>query len=99
MLGWSVLLLFLGWSEFFLGEFYVALSHFTRGSSIARRAGSAVLALELMVGEALGLLSRGRIAEALDVTDAAVEDARPLGTSGCTLGGRISSRASPGPAG
>ncbi|MDA0165227.1 AAA family ATPase, partial [Solirubrobacter ginsenosidimutans] len=75
------MLLFLGWSEFFLGEFSLALSHFSRGTSIARRAGSAVLALELMVGEALGLLSRGRIAEALDVTDAAVEDARPLGSA------------------
>ena len=43
--------------------------------------GSAVLALELMVGEALGLLARGRIAEALDVADGAVEDARPLGSA------------------
>jgi DNA-binding NarL/FixJ family response regulator len=75
------LLLFLGWAEYFLGEFEVALEHFTRGSAIARRAGSAVLALELMVGETLGLLARGRIAEALDVADAAVEDARPIGSA------------------
>ena len=54
------MLLFLGWSEYFLGEFALALEHFARGSAIARRAGSAVLALELMVGEALGLLARGR---------------------------------------
>ena len=63
------------------GEFALALEHFTRGTAIARRAGSAVLALELMVGEALGLLARGRIAEALDVADGAVEDARPLGSA------------------
>jgi DNA-binding CsgD family transcriptional regulator/tetratricopeptide (TPR) repeat protein len=75
------MLLFLGWSEYFLGEFALALEHFARGSAIARRAGSAVLALELMVGEALGLLARGRIAEALDVADGAVEDARPLGSA------------------
>ena len=75
------MLLFLGWAEFFLGEFALALEHFTRGTAIARRAGSAVLALELMVGEALGLLARGRIAEALDVADGAVEDARPLGSA------------------
>jgi ATP/maltotriose-dependent transcriptional regulator MalT len=76
-----VMLLFLGWSEFFLGEFAPALEHFTRGSAIARRTGSAVLALELMVGEALSLLARGRIAEALDVADGAVEDARPIGSA------------------
>ena len=75
------MLLFLGWSEYFLGEFALALEHFARGSAIARRAGSAVLALELMVGEALSLLARGRIAEALDVADGAVEDARPLGSA------------------
>jgi DNA-binding NarL/FixJ family response regulator/tetratricopeptide (TPR) repeat protein len=75
------MLLFLGWSEYFLGEFALALEHFARGSAIARRTGSAVLALELMVGEALSLLARGRIAEALDVADGAVEDARPLGSA------------------
>ncbi len=75
------MLLFLGWAQFFGGEYAIALEHFTRGTAIARRAGSAVLALELAVGEALGLLARGRIAEALDVADAAVEDARPLGSA------------------
>ncbi|WP_270028970.1 ATP-binding protein [Solirubrobacter phytolaccae] len=75
------MLLFLGWAQYFGGEFAVALEHFTRGTAIARRAGSAVLALELAVGEALGLLARGRIAEALDVADGAVEDARPLGSA------------------
>ena len=75
------MLLFVGWAQFFLGEFESALAHFARGTAIARRAGSAVLALELAVGEALGLLARGRITEALDVADAAVEDARPLGSA------------------
>ena len=75
------MLLFVGWAQFFLGEFESALAHFVRGTAIARRAGSAVLALELAVGEALGLLARGRITEALDVADAAVEDARPLGSA------------------
>ena len=75
------MLLFLGWAQFFGGEFAPALEHFARGTAIARRAGSAVLALELAVGEALGLLARGRIAEALDVADGAVEDARPLGSA------------------
>lgn len=75
------MLLFLGWAQYFGGEFAAALRHFTRGTAIARRAGSAVLALELAVGEALSLLARGRIAEALDVADGAVEDARPLGSA------------------
>ena len=75
------MLLFLGWAQYFRGEFALALEHFARGTAIARRAGSAVLALELMVGEALSLLARGRIAEALDVADGAVEDARPLGSA------------------
>ena len=75
------MLLFLGWSEYFLGAFAPALEHFARGTAIARRAGSAVLALELMVGEALSLLARGHIADALDVADGAVEDARPLGSA------------------
>ena len=75
------MLLFVGWAQFFLGEFESALAHFARGTAIARRAGSAVLALELAVGEALGLLARGRITEALDVADDAVEDARPLGSA------------------
>ena len=75
------MLLFVGWAQFFLGEFASALAHFARGTAIARRAGSAVLALELAVGEALGLLARGRITEALDVADDAVEDARPLGSA------------------
>ncbi len=73
--------LFLGWAQFFGGEFAPALEHFTRGTAIARRAKSAVLSLELAVGEALSLLARGRIAEALDVADGAVEDARPLGSA------------------
>ncbi|MDA0168215.1 AAA family ATPase [Solirubrobacter taibaiensis] len=75
------MLLFVGWAQFFLGEFESALAHFARGTAVARRAGSAVLALELAVGEALGLLARGRITEALDVADDAVEDARPLGSA------------------
>ena len=75
------MLLYLGWSQFFLGAFAVALEHFARGTAIARRTGSAVLALELMVGEALGLLARGRIAQALDVADGAVEEARSLGSA------------------
>jgi DNA-binding CsgD family transcriptional regulator len=75
------MLLFVGWAQFFLGEFESALTHFARGTAVARRGGSAVLALELAVGEALGLLARGRIAEALDVADGAVEDARPLGSA------------------
>jgi len=74
------MLLYLGWAEYFLGSCDAALEHFTRGTEVARAAGSAILLIELMVGEALALGARGRLAEALDVADGAVEDARLLGS-------------------
>ncbi len=66
-----------GWAQYFGGEFASALSHFARGCDHPPRRQHVVLALEnKTVGEALSLLARGRIAEALDVADGAVEDAR-----------------------
>ncbi|MDX6733127.1 MAG: hypothetical protein QOC54_3075 [Baekduia sp.] len=72
------MLLHLGWAEYFLGSFAEAEAHFARGTAVAGARGSAILSIELMVGEALSLAARGRIAEAIDVADAAVEDARVL---------------------
>ena len=74
------MILHLGWALFFLGDVERAHPLFARGSAVAAAGGSAVLVVELMVGEALSLSARGRVGEALEVADGAIEEARPLGS-------------------
>ncbi|HST40548.1 MAG TPA: AAA family ATPase, partial [Conexibacter sp.] len=73
-------LLYLGWTEWFTGRFASAASCFGRGVAIARASGRGALLTELMVGESVALSGAGRCAEAVDVADAAVEEARATGS-------------------
>lgn len=73
-------LLYLGWAEWFMGRFASAAACFTRGVAIARAGGQTALTTELMVGQSVALCGSGRVAEAVDVADAAVEEARGTGS-------------------
>ncbi|HEY4276976.1 MAG TPA: LuxR family transcriptional regulator [Conexibacter sp.] len=71
--------LYLGWTDWYLGRFASAAACFTRGVAIARADGRTALITELMVGQAVALCSSGRLAEAIDAADAAVEEAHGTG--------------------
>ncbi|MDW5598580.1 AAA family ATPase, partial [Conexibacter stalactiti] len=73
-------LLYLGWTEWFTGRFASAASCFGRGVAIARSSGRGALLTELMVGESVALSGAGRCTEAVDLADAAVEEARATGS-------------------
>ena len=73
-----------GWTECFMARFELARTHFAQGLRAARATGRAMLVIELMAGEAMALSCAGRIAEALDVADATLEEARMMG-NGHTL--------------
>jgi DNA-binding CsgD family transcriptional regulator len=77
-------LLYLGWAQWFLARFASSGVSFTRGVEIARASGRVALATELMVGRSLALCGSGQVAGAVDVADAAVEEARATG-NGSTL--------------
>jgi DNA-binding NarL/FixJ family response regulator len=72
-------LIYLGWAEWFMGRFEPAGRQFGRGLEVSRLSGRAALAIELMVGKTLALSGSGQMAEALDLADAAVEEARLMG--------------------
>jgi DNA-binding NarL/FixJ family response regulator len=72
-------LLYVGWAEWFMGRFSSSADRFGRGVAIARASGRTALSTELMVGQAVALGSGGRLAEAVDLADAAVEEARGTG--------------------
>lgn len=89
--------LYLGWAEWFMGRFGRAGGHFARGLAITRASGRAALVIELLVGQTLALSGCGRLTEALDVADAAVEEARLMGNEHtlvwrCSRSARRSSR-------
>ncbi|MCW2952514.1 MAG: family ATPase, partial [Conexibacter sp.] len=72
-------LLYLGWAQWFLTRFVSSGVSFARGIEISGASGRVALVTELMVGRSLALFGSGHVADAVDVADAAVEEARATG--------------------
>ncbi|MDO8201746.1 AAA family ATPase, partial [Conexibacter sp. CPCC 205762] len=72
--------LYLGWCDWFSGRFAAAAHSFERAVAIARASGRGALTTELLVGHAVALGSCGRLPEAVELADAAVEQARGTGS-------------------
>ncbi len=72
-------LYYLGWAENYLEHYDEAIAHADRGIEIARSAGQGRLLLPLMLLKGYPFEIQGRMNEALEVTDAAVEAARLSG--------------------
>jgi DNA-binding NarL/FixJ family response regulator len=67
---------YLGFAEFFCERYDDAIRHFRRGIAISRATGQGQLLVPMLVGLAHALEVRGRLQEALEVAEAAVEGAR-----------------------
>jgi DNA-binding NarL/FixJ family response regulator len=70
---------YLGFAEFFCEQYDEAIRHLRRGISVARASGQGQLLVPMLVGLAHGLEVRGRLHDALDTAEAAVEAARLAG--------------------
>jgi DNA-binding CsgD family transcriptional regulator len=70
---------YLGFAEFFCERYDDAIGHLRRGISVSRAAGQGQLVAPMMVGLAHALETRGRLAEALELAEGAVESARLAG--------------------
>jgi DNA-binding NarL/FixJ family response regulator len=70
---------YLGFAEFFCERYDDAIGHLRRGISVSRAAGQGQLVTPMMVGLAHALETRGRLAEALEMAEGAVESARLAG--------------------
>jgi DNA-binding CsgD family transcriptional regulator len=66
----------LGWTETYLEQFDASIEHARRGVEIARATGDGRLLGSLMLVQGYPLQMQGRLAECLDVCEAAVEAAR-----------------------
>lgn len=73
------MMMHLGWAEWFMGRFADAGDLFALGVEASRASGRAALVIELMVGQALSASGCGRVADGVDIADAAVEEARLIG--------------------
>ena len=69
-------LYYLGWAENYLEHYDEAIAHADRGIAIARATGEGRLLIPLMLVKGYPLEMQGRIAEALELCEAAVEAAR-----------------------
>ena len=70
---------YLGFAEFFCERYDDAIRHFRRGVAVSRASGQSQFVIPMTIGLAQALEVRGRLAEAADAADAAVEGARLLG--------------------
>ena len=70
---------YLGFGEFFCEHYDDAIRHFRRGIAVSRASGQGQFVIVMTVGLAYALEVRGRLAEAAEHADAAVEGARLLG--------------------
>jgi len=70
---------YLGFGEFFCEHYDDAIRHFRRGIAVSRASGQGQFVIVMTVGLAYTLEVRGRLAEAAEHADAAVEAARLLG--------------------
>jgi DNA-binding CsgD family transcriptional regulator len=66
----------LGWTERCLDHYEAAVCHFTRGIAVARASGRSKLYVQLTAGRAYALAQWGRVAEAQEASEEAVEAAR-----------------------
>jgi DNA-binding NarL/FixJ family response regulator len=71
----------LGWTELFLERFDDATVHLGRGIRVSRATGRGQLVVAMQLGHSYALGSQGRLAEALEIGEAAVEAARLSGVA------------------
>ncbi|WP_270044850.1 helix-turn-helix transcriptional regulator [Solirubrobacter ginsenosidimutans] len=70
---------YLGFAEFFCERYDDAIRHFRRGITVSRASGQGQYVIPMTIGLAHALEVRGRLAEAAEAADAAVEGARLWG--------------------
>ena len=70
---------YLGFAEYFCEQYDDAIRHLRRGINLSRAVGQGQFVVPMMVGLAHALETRGRLAEAAETADAAVEAARLAG--------------------
>ena len=70
---------YLGFAEFFCERYDDAIRHFRRGIAVSRASGQGQFVIPMTIGLAHALEVRGRLAEAAEAADAAVEGARLWG--------------------
>ena len=70
---------YLGFGEFFCERYDDAIRHFRRGIAVSRASGQGQFVIPMTIGLAHALEVRGRLSEAADAADAAVEGARLWG--------------------
>ena len=70
---------YLGFAEYFCERYEDAIRHLRRGINLSRAVGQGQFVVPMMVGLAHALETRGRLAEAAETADAAVEAARLAG--------------------
>ncbi len=70
---------YLGFAEFFCERYDDAIRHFRRGIAVSRASGQGQFVIPMTIGLAHALEVRGRLAEAFEAADAAVEGARLWG--------------------
>jgi DNA-binding NarL/FixJ family response regulator len=70
---------YLGFAEFFCERYDDAITHLRRGIAVSRAAGQGQFLVPMMVGLAHALEVRGRLREARETAEDAVEAARPTG--------------------
>ena len=70
---------YLGFAEYFCERYDDAIRHLRRGINLSRAVGQGQFVVPMMVGLAHALETRGRLAEAAETADAAVEAARLAG--------------------
>ena len=70
---------YLGFAEYFCERYDDAIRHLRRGIAVSRASGQGQFVVPMMVGLAHALETRGRLAEAAETAEAAVEAARLAG--------------------
>ena len=75
---------YLGFAEFFCERYDDAIRHFRRGIAVSRASGQGQFVIPMTIGLAHALEVRGRLAEAAEHADAAVEGARLWGNARCS---------------
>ena len=70
---------YLGFAEYFCERYDDAIRHFRRGIAVSRASGQGQFVIPMTIGLAHSLEVRGRLAEAAEAADAAVEGARLWG--------------------
>ena len=86
-------LYYLGWAENYLEHYDEAIAHVERGIAIARATGEGRLLVPLMLVKGYPFEMQGRLAEAIELCEAAVEVARGCRPTRTTCSGRCSSSA------